>query len=436
MNLMASAICFLAFVAVGDATEHERVVMVRVADPRHEVAYCPALEKLASGRLVATMLSHDARKEAAQEWLVRVFTSDDGGRTWTHRKNLPMVDGQPFAAGKAVYVIGGREDLFIARSDDGSRWSDLVPRRTGKQWYAFPGPPLRRGGRIYLEKECRTEPVKHGFPVWLLAPVVMSAPLDADLTRPEAWTYSNTFGFQDALARYGKPNLLGVPFYRVQGRRAGATADEMKRLGWGEGNLVEIHDPAHVWHAPTQRTLHIFLRAETGRAGLGALAKAVVSHDGQMRVDLERAPSGEPVLFIPLPGGQGAFNILYDAQTRLYLLVSSQSTDSMRRIDTLDAWHYGLPYNERSRIALYYSTNCMDWCQAAVVADAGTARHSYFHGSAVIDGEDLLLLMRESDAEATNAHNSNLITFHRLTQFRRWLAVAHARGVGARAPSE
>jgi hypothetical protein len=394
--------------------DHQRVVMVRVADPKHQVAYCPALEQLPGGRLVGTMLTHDARKTAAHEWLVNVFTSDDGGRSWTPRKQLPMVDGQPFVAGKNVYVIGGREDLFISRSADGTEWSDLVPLKTGRLWYSFPGPALRKNGRIYLEKECRTEPVKHGFPVWILAPVVMSARLDADLTRPEAWTYSNALSYRQAEARYGKPNLLGVPFYGPRVRGAPA-------VGWGEGNLVEIHDPTHVWHDPRGQTLHIFLRAETGRSGLAGLAKAVIGTDGRITVDLERAPSGEPVLFVPLPGGQGAFNILYDARSRLYLLVSSQSTDSMRRVDALGAWHYGLPANERSRVALYFSKNCMDWCLAGLVADAGAEKRSFFHGSTVIDGDDLLLLMRESDAEAVNTHNSNLITLYRIRDFRRWL---------------
>jgi len=392
----------------------DRAVVMRVPDPRKQIAYCPAMEVLAGGRYVATALTHDTRAEAAHQWLVSVFTSDDRGTTWTRRKDLPMVDGQPFAAGGAVYVVGGREDLVISRSEDGTTWSDPVPLKTGKQWYSFPGLPIRMNGRIYLEKECRTEPVKHGFPVWSLAPVVMSAPLDADLTRPEAWTFSNTLSFQDVLARHGKPNLLGVPFHGSNSSRR-----PVPRIGWGEGNLVQIHDPSHVWHDKTGRTLHIFLRAETGRSGLAALAKAVVGSGGAITVDVERAPSGEPIVLVPLPGGQGSFNILYDQKTRLYWLASSQSADSARRVEALDPWHYGLPYNERRRIALHFSRNCMDWSFAGVVADAGSAKRSFFHASIVIEGDDLVLVTRESDESAVNAHNSNLITFGRVRQFRR-----------------
>ena len=43
---------------------------------------------------------------------------------------------------------------------------------------------------------------------------------------------------------------------------------------------------------------------------------------------------------------------------------------------------------------------------------------SHYGACMVMDGDDLLLLMRTSDAEAENAHNSNLITFHKLSNFR------------------
>lgn len=393
--------------------------IVRIKDPRQQVAYCPAIEILPGGRIVTTMLTHDKGGAAGRQWVVSVFTSDDRGASWAHRKDLAMVDGQPFAAGGAVYVIGGREDLFISRSEDGTTWSDLVPLKTGRQWYSFPGPPIRTGGRVFLEKECRTVPVSHGFPVWLLAPVVMSAPLDADLTRAEAWSFSNALGFHEVLARHGKPNLMGVPFNALKPRKTEPGVPPDQGMGWGEGNLVRIVDPAHVWHDAAGRTLHIFLRAETGRSGLAAVAKAVCSEDGSIAVDLERAPSGEPILFVPLPGGQGAFNILHDGETRRYWLLSSQSLDSMRKPASLGAWHYGLPANERARIALHFSRNCMDWCFAGIAADGGGRKRSFFHASAVIDGEDLVMVMRVADEAAVNQHDSNIIAFQRIRCFRK-----------------
>jgi len=51
----------------------------------------------------------------------------------------------------------------------------------------------------------------------------------------------------------------------------------------------------------------------------------------------------------------------------------------------------------------------------AAVDDVGQSRNG---GNMVIDGDDLQVLMRSADADAKNAHNSNLITFHTVRHFR------------------
>ncbi len=392
----------------------EVATLWEAVDPGRQIAYCPALALCPSGRLVGTMLICDHRPGEA-EWLVKAYTSDDGGGTWVHRTDIPMVDACPFVVGDTVYILGGREDLMIARSDDwGTTWTEAQPLRTGKLWYSFPGSIVQSNGRVYLAKECRTEPVMHGFPTWVLAPVVLSAAIGDDLTRPEAWTYSNVLGFQDVLARHGNPNLLGVPFYEP-GRHGDRSAP---RIGWGETNLVQITDPDHVWGDPTGRTFHILMRAETGRSSLAALAKAVEQEDGRLVVDLETAPSGEPLLYLPFPGGHIGFVIQPDPVTGLHWLVANQATDSMHRPDRLHPRHYGMPYNERGQLALYFSRNCVDWCFAGLLTGNDETVRSSYHGSFVIAGDDLVLMMRTADSRATNAHNSNLITVHRVPNFR------------------
>ncbi len=397
----------------------ESVTVWRASDPIHEIGYCPALAVLPNGRLVGVMLVHDSRPGTRWEWTVKAYTSDDGGETWIHRKDLPMVDGCPFVAGSSVYIIGGRDDLKIARSDDwGETWTDLAPLRTGKAWYSFPGAIVAAHGRVYMVKECRTEPIMHGFPTWILAPVVLSASASDDLTRPDAWTYSNVLSFGDVLEQYGRPNLIGVPFYEAGSYGQGQVHRSMNKIGWGEANLVQITDPAHIWHDPSGRTFHIFMRSNTGRSNLACMAKAVEQDDGSLVVDLERAPSGEPVLYVPFPGGHLGFVIVYDEKTGLHWLISSQAGDSMRRVELLHPKHYGMPENERRRMALYFSRNCVDWCFAGLITAAGDMGHSHYHGSTVIDGDDLVLMMRTSDDDAVNEHNSNLITCHRVRGFR------------------
>ena len=54
----------------------------------------------------------------------KIYTSDDHGKTWTHRTDMPMMHARPFSAGNSVYVLGHNSDLCIIRSDDGGgTWS-------------------------------------------------------------------------------------------------------------------------------------------------------------------------------------------------------------------------------------------------------------------------------------------------------------------------
>jgi hypothetical protein len=390
-------------------------VLWSVSDPTRQIAYCPALERLPSGRLIACMLLADKRDSTHKTDSTMVFSSDDRGKTWVHREDMAMVNGFPFVAGQSVYVMAGMYGLTVARSDDwGDTWSDPVAIAQGK-WYAGSGSAVVSHGRIYLVKERFTEPIRGGYAPRVHAPVVMSAPLREDLTRPEAWTFSNELSFQEVHEQFGNPNLIGVPFYKP-----GSYGPQrwMGEIGWSEANLVQIKDAEHIWYDPDGRTFHILMRADTGTTNLACLAKAVETEDGQIHVSLETAPSGVPMLYIPLPGGHGTFCIVYDEETRLYWMVSTQSTDSMQRIDRMHPKRYALPNNERRRVALHFSKNCMDWCFAGLVAAVAEMGQSHYGGSMVIDGEDLLVLMRTADAEAENAHNSNMITFHRIERFR------------------
>ena len=154
------------------------------------------------------------------------------------------------------------------------------------------------------------------------------------------------------------------------------------------------------------------MRAHTGSTNLAAIAKAVESEDGTITVSLENAPSGAPMLYVPCPGGHMKFHILYDAATKLFWLLSSQATDSMTRPDRLPDDRFDLPNNERQRLTLHFSKNCVDWCFAARVAETrayGQARH---YASMAIQGDDLHVLSRSGDARAKSAHDGNIITFH------------------------
>jgi hypothetical protein len=399
---------------------NDYTVLWKASDPMHEIGYCPALARLPSGRLIGCMLHAGTDLVKPREWTVKVHTSDDRGRTWPHRIDVKMIDCFPFVAGSSVYVIGGRHDLTIIRSDDeGTTWTSPVKLTEGKLWYCHPGSAVYANGRIYFVMEQITAPIDRGFPTHVFAPVVLSARLSDDLTRPEAWTYSNAISFQDVLDQEGSPNLLGVPFYKPGRYEHPTSYRGMAPIGWGETNLVEITDPDNIWHDPTGHTFHLLSRAVTGRTNVACLARAVESEDGKtITVGLQKAPSGETMLYVPLPGGQVSFHIVYDEPTRRFWMISSQATDSMKRVELLHPKRYNMPNQERHRLVLHFSKNCVDWCFAAVVAKVDDVGQSHHGGNMLIDGDDLHVLMRTADANAKNAHNSNLITFHTIERFR------------------
>jgi hypothetical protein len=387
-------------------------------------SYSPGLALLPSGRLVASLdLGGPAftGKEGPEGYRGRIYTSDDKGQTWTHRANTPLIHARPFVAGNSIYVLGHRGDLGLVRSDDdGDSWSQTSWLTENERWHQAPCNVLYAKGRVYLVMEKNTDPSFRGWAVSVLAPVLMSADVTNDLTARDSWTFSNALSYRDAVSEAGQPNLIGVPFY-VPGP-TDPLSDKDKRgmapPGWLETNVVQFRDPDHVWYDPDGRTFHLWMRAHTGSTNLAAIAKAVETADGNITVSLEKAPSGEPMLYVPCPGGQMKFHIVYDDDTQLFWLLSSQATDSMTRPDRLPDDRYNLPNNERHRLVLHFSTNCVDWCFAARLADSGAFGQARHYASMVIDGDDLHVLSRSGDTRAKSAHDGNIITFHTVSHFR------------------
>ena len=60
----------------------------------------------------------------------------------------------------------------------------------------------------------------------------------------------------------------------------------------------------------------------------------------------------------------------------------------------------------------------VDWCFAGMVAMGESALESRHYGDMIIDGDDLLIVSRSGDKDAATAHNGNIITFHRVKNFR------------------
>lgn len=401
-------------------------ILAESPDPQQIPLFTPSILRTTSGRLVAAYSRGGEGRSQGQDYAF-ILTSDDGGKTWTQRASTQINQARLFEAGDSLYYLGQQGNLRVIRSqDDGNTWSEIATLTNGQKWHQSACNVWHARGNVYLVMEKQTDPANKGWPVGGLAPVLMRAKESADLTEPENWTFASTLPFCDVIPGYKdndlQINMFGVPFYRQEyPLRATIHPDckeTMSPLGWLESNVVQILDPNHYWFDPAGRTFHLFMRANTGGTGYAALAKVVENNDGSMTTSLEKVPSGKTALFLPFPGGHLRFHVLYDTKTELYWLLGSQPTDSMTRLEKLPGDRFSLPNNERHRLVLHFSKNMVDWCFAGVVDIGKTAKEARHYASMDIDGDDLVILSRSGDENAKSAHNGNIITFHRVKNFR------------------
>ncbi|MAS37412.1 MAG: hypothetical protein CL610_25660 [Anaerolineaceae bacterium] len=395
----------------------------------------PGLARLPNGRLVATFDFFGPGTDQLPEprmWRTftntyhqgKVFVSDDHGQSWTHKVDFPFLHARPFAAGNSLYVLGLCNDLYIMGSHDGGEtWTDPQPLTGYLEWTGAASNMHYANGCVYLAIEKRLDRGVQGWQVANIAPVVLRGRVSDDLTKPENWTFASDLVFMDVVNN-DDLNHIGVPFLEADRQKMTYPAPKrgMAPIGWLETQVVQIVDPDHYWFDPSGRTLHLWARAHTGGTGYAAIAKVVEQGDqpgtGAMTTMLEAAPSGKSIVYVPCPGGQMKFHILYDEPSRLYWLLSTQTTNSTIRAERLPDNRYGLPNNERRRLALHFSANMMDWCFAGLVAVGESEKEARHYASMVIDGDDLHVLSRSGDTRAHDAHNGNLITFHTISQFR------------------
>lgn len=405
----------------------EHVALWQSPDPHHIFGYTPGICRLDSGRLVATYeISSRGKKIGPDGQAVhegRVLTSDDQGLTWTQRATYTMSFSRPFVAGKSLYLLGRDKRVAIIRSDDqGLTWTERHFLTDSGIWHQSACNVHFANGNVYLVMEKHAP--RRGIQAWQvgdLAPVLMRAKADADLTDPSQWTFASELVFED-IWDANKTDYFGVPFHPVDRKKPTFLVPPKGRsiapLGWLETTVVQFTDPNHLWHDPSGNTFHLWMRAHTGLTNFAAIAQVKENADGSMTTSLVKTPAGTTMLYAPCPGGHLRFHVLWDDKTQLYWLLSSQSTDSMIRPDRMPPERWGTPDNERQRLVLHFSRNMIDWCFAGLVTSTSKPNESRHYASMCIDGDDLCIVSRSGDAQAHSAHNGNLISFHRVKAFR------------------
>ncbi len=414
-------------------------VVYRSKHPKELFTGSPSIIAMDNGRLIASLdlrgpgLEKYCTGPTGQRYHFReklqglIFTSDDQGKTWTQRAKFPYCHARLLEAGGIVYLLGHKGNIMIMKSEDGGTiWSEPVPLTDpddkGGRYTQAPANVLKVDGQVYLLMMYITDFDYRGYFISTLGLVGMHAPVDADLTHRENWTFSEpTKAFRDFVPTEDL-DYFGIPFYDVPDRDQGvwaAPGRRANRLGWHEAHLLQIKDPNHFWYDKTGSTFHVLARADAHLSNMAALAVMHEDEDGSLSFDLQKTPAGTTHVFLPLPGGNIKFHVFYDEKSKLYWLLANQVTDSMTVPDALsEDGRFGLPLDQRERLALYFSKNLVDWQFAALVATGETSRESRGYASMDMDGDDLCILSRSGSKDAKNAHDTDMITFHRVKDFR------------------
>ena len=317
-------------------------LVVRSPESKDTFCYSPGILKLESGRLIATMdFSGPGVKRlegCAQRWpgdkrynLGKIFISDDDGDNWTEVASIPLICMRPLKAGKSIYVIGFLRDLGVARSDDdGATWTQVYSITKDEFWHQGPTNVWYKDDNVYLVMERMTH-TKVAWPICSIAPVLMRANVNSDLTKRESWTFASEIAF-DAHVFEDELKDFGVPFYNDDNSAYFAGSP----CGWLETNVVQLKKENDLFYDKTGKTFHLFMRSWTGLPWTGAMLKVVEKDDGSMETMFETAPSGKRMVFVNIPGGGNSkFHILYDEKTKTYWLLTNQVTDSMVDYSTL-----------------------------------------------------------------------------------------------------
>jgi len=317
---------------------------------------------------------------------IRILLSDDEGKTWRETSaRIPMMHEILFKAGKSLYMIGHSGRLLITRSDDnGETWSEPSVLCPEPRWHQSCAPVDIHDGKVTLVYE---KWVSDGHPWPGVGPVLMQAKVDDDLTEASSWKFSDLYN-PDEDMEASRPS--GIPL------------TDPGKAGILETNVIRVYDEKNPFYDPSGKSVVLMMRASVGLPDIGVMMKGVEKPDGSLAVE-KLTKNGREMYFAHIPGADLKFYVVYDPESRLYWLLHSQMDGRM---------------NYRRRLALSYSPDLLKWTFAGLVAVGPADNAARHYASMIIHGDDLLIVSRSGDERARNSHDGNLVTFHRVKDFR------------------
>lgn len=324
----------------------------------------PSLAALPDGTYVATHDLFGSGSGADVSATTRVFRSVDRGATWSFATELSDIGrASLFVCQGHLFLLGYRKeggDILIRRSNDGgSTWTRPQDENDGVlRWGAFSGAPSMA--------------VEHAGKIWVGQGTtgILSAPLNADLLKAATWTLSNKIG---------------------------------SSREWFDGRF-QLWGEAQVAASPTDGVV-AFPRIQ--QVPYTALVRAD-AETGMVSFD----PGHD---FVSFPGGEKKFGVGYDPILGRYYALTNPVLPA-------DA-HRDVPLQMRNAAALMSSRDLRHWDVEYLFLygkQLETTGWQYFNF--IVDGPDCAVISRTAfpvdGRNPPRGHDSNLLTFHRLHNFR------------------
>ena len=361
----------------------QKFTVIGRSPERHVFTMEPGLIKLPGGKLLATFpyLSHlrqELRPDDYRPPTLNICVSNDGGASWQLIGERNWVTATPFLVDGVLYLMGhlaDRQDVVITRStDEGKSWARESTLFKGHFWNCPTG-IVFRNGHIYR--------ALGGNEAAGRETLVIAGDLSQDLLRTAAWRMSNRLPYP------------GTPKELVRNGKS-------ESGHWLEPNVVEVYGRLYVLST-------VKITSEDGWTTPGLAALCELQDDG-MELTYRF------LQYYPTPGGQLKFHIIYDEFSRLYWRTMNLPTDTSNRPDP--RWQArGNFGGDRRILALSYGTDALNWVQAASIAATPRPWEGFQYAMPLIDGDDLLVVSRTS-LNGVNQHDTNLVTLHRVTDFR------------------
>ena len=322
---------------------------------------------------------------------LRFYRSRDGGSSWQRcGPALEFICGHLFMHDRELYYLGvgpARKGIWIASSEDqGESWSSPGKLVDG-DFYVAGGSISIRDKILYWTVNAANEEGK--FNAANSRMLSVAGDLAGDLLTPAAWRFS------DYLLFPGMPSEL----------RFNLLCPQVPHFL--EPNTILVNS-----------RLKVLARVRIDDQATAHIAAVCDLRDDNGRLCLEFKQ------YYPVPGAQNQFYITYDAPSRLHwmtanLPVCTQGDFSFPKADSLNYYCKG---NDRRFLWLFYGMDGLNWFPAGCIARGEKPAQAFNYCSSIVDGDDLLVVSRTA-RDMQDQHNNDLVTFHRITNFRR-LAMA------------